>query len=112
MLQVHNLHYSIGDRDLLAAVDWNFQPEKRFALVGPNGSGKTTLLRILTGDINPHEGTITKPRNYTIGYLPQEEIVMGQGSALENALAGIPEIRELEHKIHALHIGLETDPED
>ena len=112
MLQVHNLHYSIGDRDLLAAVDWNLQPEKRFALVGPNGSGKTTLLRILTGDINPHAGTITKPRNYTIGYLPQEEIVMGQGSVLENALAGIPEIRELEHKIHALHIGLETDPED
>jgi len=112
MLQVRNLHYSIGDRDLLYSVSWNLQPEKRFALIGPNGSGKTTLLRILTGDIDSHSGTITKPRNYTIGYLPQEEIVVGQGSVLENALAGIPEIRELEHKIHALHTALETDPED
>jgi ATP-binding cassette subfamily F protein 3 len=112
MLQVRNLHYSIGDRDLLAAVDWNLQPEKRFALVGPNGSGKTTLLRILIGEIEPHAGTITKSRNYTIGYLPQEEIVIGKGTILENALAGIPEIQELEHKIHALHTDLEEDPEN
>jgi ATP-binding cassette subfamily F protein 3 len=112
MLHVRSLHYSIGVRDLLSSVDWNLQPEKRFALVGPNGSGKTTLLRILTGDIEPQAGTITKPRNYTIGYLPQEEIVVGQGSVLEDSLAGIPEIRELEHKIHAHHAALEANPED
>ena len=112
MLQIRNLHYSIGDRDLLSSVDWNLQPEKRFALVGPNGSGKTTLLRILTGEIEPQAGSITKPRNYSIGYLPQEEIVAGKGTVLENALAGIPEIRELEHKIYTLHAALEADPED
>jgi ATP-binding cassette subfamily F protein 3 len=112
MLQVRNLHYSIGDRNLLDSVDWNLQPEKRFALVGPNGAGKTTLLRILTGEIEPQSGTITKPRNYTIGYLPQEEIVAGHGPVLENALAGIPEIKELEHKIHALHAALEVNPQD
>jgi ATP-binding cassette subfamily F protein 3 len=112
MLQVRNLHYSIGDRDLLAAVDWNLQPGKRFALIGPNGAGKTTLLRILTGEIEPQAGTITKPRNYTIGYLPQEEIVLGQGTVLESALAGIPEIREIEHKIHELHTALEVRSKD
>ena len=50
MLQVRNLHYSIGDRDLLTTVDWNLKPSERFALVGPNGSGKTTLQRIMTGE--------------------------------------------------------------
>jgi len=112
MLQVRNLHYSIGDRDLLAAIDWNFQAGKRFALVGPNGSGKTTLLRILTGEIEPHAGTITKPRNCSIGYLPQEEIVIGKGTVLENSLAGIPEIQRLEHKIHTIHTDLVEDPEN
>ncbi|HET7482720.1 MAG TPA: ATP-binding cassette domain-containing protein [Actinomycetota bacterium] len=28
------------------------------ALVGPNGSGKTTLLRVLSGDLEPHEGRV------------------------------------------------------
>ncbi len=112
MLQVRNLHYSIGSRDLLSSISWNLQPEKRFALVGPNGSGKTTLLRLLTGEIESQPGSITKPKNYTIGYLPQEEIVLGEGTVLENSLAGIPEIRELEHKIHTLHTALEENPEN
>jgi len=112
MLQVRNLHYSIGNRDLLDSVDWNLQPGKRFALIGPNGAGKTTLLRILTNEIEPQAGTIAKPRNYTIGYLPQEEIVVGQGTVMESTLAGIPEIRELEHKIHELHAALQKRPKD
>jgi ATP-binding cassette subfamily F protein 3 len=112
MLQVRNLHYSIGDRDLLADIDWNLQPERRFALVGPNGSGKSTLLRILNGEIEPHSGKIIKPRSYTIGYLPQEEIVLGAGTILESALAGLPEIQKLEQRIHALHTALEAEPEN
>lgn len=112
MLQARNLLYAIGERVILSSVDWNLQPEKRFALVGPNGSGKTTLLRILTGEIEPQEGTLIKPRQYTIGYLPQEEVVIGEGTVLENALAGLPEIQRLEHDIHALHAALETDPEN
>jgi ATP-binding cassette subfamily F protein 3 len=112
MLQVRNLRYSIGERTLLSSVDWNLQPEKRFALVGPNGSGKTTLLRILTGEMESQGGTIIKPRNFSIGYLPQEEIVMGKGTVLENALAGIPEIQRLENKIHGLHTALEADPKN
>jgi ATP-binding cassette subfamily F protein 3 len=112
MLQVRSLHYSIGDRDLLASADWNLQPEKRFALIGPNGSGKTTLLRIIAGEIEPQCGTITKPRNYSIGYLPQEDVVIGRGTVLENALAGIPEIQRLEQRIHNIHAALEADPEN
>jgi ATP-binding cassette subfamily F protein 3 len=38
--------------------------------------------------------------------------VAGQGTVLENALAGIPEIRDLEQKIHTLLTALETDPEN
>ena len=30
------------------------------ALVGANGAGKTTLLRIITGDLAPKEGVVTR----------------------------------------------------
>ncbi|MFC2158842.1 ABC-F family ATP-binding cassette domain-containing protein, partial [Acidobacteriota bacterium] len=43
-----------------------------------------------------------------IGYLPQEEVVTGEGSILENALAGIPDLLNLEKKIHSLHTALNT----
>ena len=112
MLQIRGLHYSIGEQILLGGVDWNLQPEKRFALIGPNGSGKTTLLRILTGDIEPKEGRIVKPRDYRIGYLPQEEVAVGRGTVLENALAGLPEIKKLEEEITALHHRMDRGEED
>ncbi len=112
MLQVSDLFYSIGDQKLISGINWSLQPQKRVALIGPNGSGKTTLLRILIGEIEPHKGMIAKPRHYCIGYLPQEEVVVGEGTVLENALAGKPEVLELEQKIQALHSGLDLNEGD
>jgi len=114
MLQVQDLYYSIGDQKLLSGVEWNLQPGKRVALIGPNGAGKTTLLRILTDEIEPQKGYVIKPRHYSIGYLPQEEVVVGEGTVLENALAGRPEVLKLEKRIHALHSSMdggEGDPD-
>ncbi|HSI26683.1 MAG TPA: ATP-binding cassette domain-containing protein, partial [Aeromicrobium sp.] len=42
----------------------------KIGLVGRNGAGKTTLTKVLSGDGQPHAGTIT--RSGTIGYLPQD----------------------------------------
>ncbi|MCI0527777.1 MAG: ATP-binding cassette domain-containing protein, partial [Nitrospira sp.] len=70
MLQIRNLTYAIGDRELLSGVNWNIHPGRRMALIGPNGAGKTTLLRIIHGDIELSEKNITKPKGYQIGYLP------------------------------------------
>ena len=39
-------------------------------LIGDNGAGKTTLFRLIHGDINPSQGTISTPPH--IAYLPQD----------------------------------------
>ncbi|MBN2410131.1 ABC-F family ATP-binding cassette domain-containing protein [candidate division KSB1 bacterium] len=109
MLQIRNLNYSIGDRVLLNGISWVIRPSKRAALIGPNGAGKTTLLRILNGELRPESGEIIKPREYVIGYLPQEEIAVGQGTILEVALQGRNEIIELEKKIHNIRQKLEIN---
>ncbi|MCK5056430.1 MAG: ATP-binding cassette domain-containing protein [Candidatus Aminicenantes bacterium] len=108
MLQIKDLHYSIGDRQLLAGMDWTIQDKKRAALIGPNGTGKTTLLKILTGEIEPTQGRVSKPKDYRIGYLPQEEIDVGSGTLLESVLAGQTEIADLEKRINELHHALDS----
>jgi ATPase subunit of ABC transporter with duplicated ATPase domains len=47
-------------RPLLAEVSMRVADGAKVALVGANGSGKTTLLRIVAGDIDPHEGVVTR----------------------------------------------------
>ena len=103
MLQINDLHYSIGDRQLLTGVNWSISKGKRCALIGPNGAGKTTLLRILTGKLIYSSGSIIKPKGYQIGYLPQEEIAIGRGSILQNVLEAQKEILDIEKKIKELY---------
>jgi len=108
MLQIQNLHYSIGELEILKDVSWAIKPGKRAALIGPNGAGKTTLFRILCGELKQQKGRIVKPKSYHIGYLPQEEIVLDEGTALETVIEGRGEIKVLEKKIYKLHIALES----
>jgi len=44
----------------------------RVGLIGPNGSGKSTLLRLLVGEIEPDQGTITHGTRLQIAYFDQQ----------------------------------------
>ena len=112
MLQIRNLHYSIGDRLLLSGIDWMIQPGKRAALIGPNGAGKTTLLKILNDEIEYPAGTIIKPKGYRIGCLPQEEIELEGQPVLQTVLDGQEELIQLEKQIAGLHNALEAPGAD
>jgi len=89
----------------LAGADWNIQPGRRAALVGPNGIGKTTLLRILIGELEYNGGSIIQPKEYCIGYLPQEEIAVGNDAktVLGTVLEGQKEVTHLENQMAELH---------
>lgn len=48
-----------GDAEALAPLDLRVEEGQRVTVIGHNGSGKTTLLRMLTGMLEPSEGTAT-----------------------------------------------------
>jgi ATP-binding cassette subfamily F protein 3 len=112
MIQIQDLSYSIGGRRLMTDINWTIQPGKRSALIGPNGAGKTTLLRLIFGELQPDKGKINRPKEYHIGYLPQEEIEVRGDSVLDTALAGHKKISELEKKIAETHHSLDANSEN
>src|SRR5213593_1429004 len=60
-VDVAGVRYELPDgRVLLDDVSFRVGDGAKVALVGANGAGKTTLLRIITGDISPHAGAVTR----------------------------------------------------
>ncbi|MFZ2013380.1 MAG: ATP-binding cassette domain-containing protein [Nocardioides sp.] len=60
-VDVAGVHYELPDgRVLLDDVSFRVGDGAKVALVGANGAGKTTLLRIITGDLTPHAGVVTR----------------------------------------------------
>ncbi len=109
MLQINNLSFSIGDLDLLKNINWTIKPNRRIGLIGPNGAGKTTFLRILTNEYEPTSGSISIPKDYSIGYLPQEEIIFEEKCILDLVMAGNPELIKIEHELKSIHDQLDTN---
>ncbi|MYV46060.1 ATP-binding cassette domain-containing protein [Streptomyces sp. SID2888] len=59
-LEAAHLQYDLPDgRALLGDVSFRVGDGAVVALVGPNGAGKTTLLRLLSGELQPHGGSVT-----------------------------------------------------
>ncbi len=106
MLHLKNISYEIGERLLLDDIDWIIPDGKRLALIGANGAGKTTLFRIITGQIPAKTGTILKPKDFAVGYLPQEEIDVDDNTILDSALLGKASVLDIGKKIESLRATL------
>ncbi len=111
MLTASGLGRSYGPRTLFSDVTLQLSAGRRIALVGGNGTGKTSLIEILVGDADPDEGTITRPKDMTLGYLPQDLVDTATGSVIEEVIAGAGPLADLAHRLHELEHAL-TQPSD
>lgn len=71
MVSIENLCVEFGARPLFENVGFVINPNDRIALVGKNGAGKSTMLKIIAGLQQPTSGVVSRPKELTIGYLPQ-----------------------------------------
>ena len=75
-----------GARILFEDVTCTFLPGRRYAITGPNGAGKSTLMKILTGDIEPSKGSITRPKKF--GVLRQDQFAFDQFRVIDTVIMG------------------------
>ena len=71
MVSVNQLTVDFGGFFLFEDVTFNITPRDRVGLTGKNGAGKSTMLKIIAGVQKPSSGSVSIPKDFKIGYLPQ-----------------------------------------
>lgn len=76
-----------GSKILFSNASFQINTGEKIGLVGPNGAGKTTIFRLIMGEENPDQGTISKPEKVRIGYFSQNIEDMKGRTVLAEVLA-------------------------
>jgi ATPase subunit of ABC transporter with duplicated ATPase domains len=75
-----------GSKVLFDEVSVSFVPGRRYGLTGPNGAGKSTFMKILTGDLEPQQGTVVRPRK--LGVLRQDQFAFDAYRVIDTVIMG------------------------
>lgn len=111
MIAVEHLSIQFGGRYLFDDATFTIRPGDRVGLVGPNGAGKSTLMKIIAGLVTAEDGQVQIPRDYTIGYLPQEPSFDAEAMArpiLEEAMRAREDVVNTQQEITRLEHELEV----
>lgn len=91
-LEVKDLKKSFGEKEVLHGISFSVESGRALGLLGRNGAGKTTTIRILMDVFRANSGTITVdgkvfyPKNFRIGYLPEERGLYPKKGVLEQLI--------------------------
>ena len=102
MLHLQNLGVHFGERTLFSGIDLAIGTKDRIGLVGRNGAGKSTLLKIIAGVQVASDGSVNAPKEYRIGYLPQEMEHDDTLSVIDVAMQAFEEVNQLEAELAKL----------
>lgn len=102
MISIDNITVEFGGNTLFENVSFLIKEKEKIALIGRNGAGKTTLLKLIAGEMSPTRGSISRPRNLTIGYLPQHIKVNDSKTVREETLTAFENIFAIRANIATL----------
>lgn len=71
-LETHHLSFAYTEENpLIQNLSLLIRQGERVAVIGKNGAGKSTLIRLFAGILNPKDGEVKTPPNFSVGYYGQ-----------------------------------------
>ena len=106
ILNVEHLTHGFGDRMIFDDVSFRLLKGEHIGLVGTNGEGKSTFMSVVTGKLQPDEGTVEWSKHVNVGYLDQHA-VLEAGMTIEMVLkSAFDHLFKIEEEINALYAKL------
>jgi ATP-binding cassette, subfamily F, member 3 len=99
---LQNIMRQFGSKVVLENVSLEIYSGQIAGLVGVNGAGKTTLFRLMTGELTPDMGTVTRSKGLQVGHLRQEPLLDSTRSLYEEAAEAFADLLAMERRLHEL----------
>lgn len=99
MVSIEDVTVAYGGFVLLDSINFHISESDKIGLVGKNGAGKSTILKLIIGQQTPTSGRVDKPRDLSVGYLPQIMEHHRGRSVLEETLTAFEQSVVLEREM-------------
>src|SRR4051794_4772802 len=86
MITVTGVSMRYGSKVLFDDVTATFSSARRYGLTGPNGAGKSTFMKLLTGELIPQKGTVSRPEK--LGVLRQDQFAFDKFRVVDTVIMG------------------------
>ena len=86
MITVNDVSMRYASKVLFEGVSTAFLAGRRYGLTGPNGAGKSTFMKLLTGELPPQRGSVTRPDK--IGVLRQDHFAFDEFRVIDAVIMG------------------------
>ncbi|MCK5525974.1 MAG: ABC-F family ATP-binding cassette domain-containing protein, partial [Candidatus Latescibacteria bacterium] len=112
LVRLEKVSKSYGAHTVLDHVSWQVEEGDRIGLIGLNGCGKTTLFRLMMETLSPDSGTVIRKRGVRIGYLPQEPVLDGTRTVLQEILSAFQSLTAMQAELTRMESEMASDRHD
>ncbi len=103
MLSANGVTVRFGKRVLFEDVNIRFGKGNCYGIIGANGAGKSTFLKVLSGDLEPSKGEVTKEKAERLSVLKQDHFAFEDYSVIDTVIMGNDELYRIMKEKEAIY---------
>ena len=103
MLTITGVTVRFGKRTLFEDVNMKFNKGCCYGIIGANGAGKSTFLKVLSGELEPSKGEVSKEKTERISVLKQDHFAFEDYTVMDTVIMGNTELYQIMKEKEAIY---------
>ena len=112
MISANNVTLRVGKKALFEDVNIKFTEGNCYGLIGANGAGKSTFLKILSGELEPTNGSIAVTPGQRLSFLKQDHFQYDEFTVLDTVIMGNQRLYDITKEKDAIYAKEDFTDED
>ena len=111
-VNVENVNFAYDKKPILHDINFGMNKGEITGLIGPNGAGKSTFLKVLSGELEPSKGEVTKEKTERLSVLKQDHFAYEEYTVMDTVIMGNQELYNIMKEKEAIYAKPDFSEED